>query len=189
MLIPQTADTPSQAIPFQLLAMEEVAGAAPDNESLLLDIAARLVHLGKSTSATQTSSSKALFQRASAYGLRALELRFPDIREQLREKPEQAVATTTLADVPALFWSGVALGWTYMSDRTETATKAQLATVQALLGRVMELNAGFKQREIFAMFRNLGIERSVSAPGMPAIELVEGAENPDKAPPPRNNHE
>ena len=86
-----------------------------------------------------------MYDRARGYCLRALEVRHPGCGgERCKKDPKAALATMTRADVPALYWTGVAWGGGCYSVDNPFARIGELATVRALLTRSLELDEAWE---------------------------------------------
>lgn len=82
----------------------------------------------------------AMYVRARDYCGRALELRHPQARETLARDPAPLLAAAVRADVPALYWTAVALGGELSLAPNQLTRLADLAAVRALLTRAVELD-------------------------------------------------
>jgi hypothetical protein len=81
-----------------------------------------------------------MYQRARDYCLRALEARHPGVRQSLSRDPKSALAVTTVADVPALFWAGASWGGALSVADSPLARLGELVLVRATLSRALELD-------------------------------------------------
>jgi hypothetical protein len=82
----------------------------------------------------------AMYDRARAYCLRALEMRHPGVGRALPMDAKAALASMTAADVPALYWTGVAWGGALTLADNQFARIAELAPVRALFSRALQLD-------------------------------------------------
>jgi hypothetical protein len=82
----------------------------------------------------------AMYDRARGYCLRALELRHAGLARTLQGDPKAALASMGAADVPALYWTGVAWGGALTLAENQFARIGELATVRALFSRALQLD-------------------------------------------------
>lgn len=81
-----------------------------------------------------------MYDRARGYCMRALETRHPGVGQRLQRDPKAALASTTTADVPALYWTAVAWGGALTLADNVLVRIAEVATVRALFARALELD-------------------------------------------------
>ena len=79
-------------------------------------------------------------ERARGYCLRVLELRHPGFAGALNTNTQAALAQTVRADVPALFWMGVASGGALSLAENQLRRIGELVLVRATLLRALELD-------------------------------------------------
>jgi hypothetical protein len=105
---------------------------------------------GTSTDAAREARSRAarMYERARDYCARALELRHPGIGARLKADASGALASTTVADVPALFWTAVSTGGAVALADNQLLRIGQLATVRALLARALALDETWERGAI-----------------------------------------
>ena len=82
----------------------------------------------------------AMYDRARGYCVRALERRHPGLGRALQGDAKAAVASATIDDVPALYWTGVAWGGALTLADNQFARIGELATVRALFSRALQLD-------------------------------------------------
>ena len=82
----------------------------------------------------------AMYDRARGYCLRALAARHAGVTLALARNPQAALASTTIADVPALYWTAVAWGGALTLSENPLARLGEIATVRALFGRALQLD-------------------------------------------------
>jgi hypothetical protein len=113
----------------------------------------------------------AMYERARDYCIRALELRSQGVRQSLAANPKTALARTTRADVPALFWTAVAWGGALSTIDNPLVRIGELALVRALLSRALELDETWESGAIHeVMIAVEGLPRLVG--GSPARARV-----------------
>lgn len=82
----------------------------------------------------------AMYDRARGYCLRALELRHAGLGRALQGDAKAALASMGVADVPALYWTGVAWGGALTLADNQFARIGELAIVRALFSRALQLD-------------------------------------------------
>ena len=82
----------------------------------------------------------AMYDRARGYCVRALEVRHPGVGRALQGDAKTALASMTVADVPALYWTGVAWGGALTLADNQFARIGELASVRALFSRALQLD-------------------------------------------------
>ncbi len=102
-----------------------------------------------------------MYDRARNYCLRALEARHPSIRAALSRDARAAVAGTTRADVPALFWTGVAWGGGLSLAPNQLLRIGEIGAVRAVLTRALELDERWEGGAIH--------EAMIALDGLPAL--------------------
>jgi TRAP transporter TatT component family protein len=82
----------------------------------------------------------AMYDRARGYCTRALDTRHPGLGAFLQRDPRAAVASATVADVPALYWTAAALGGSLSLAENPLARLRDLGIVRLALTRALELD-------------------------------------------------
>jgi len=82
----------------------------------------------------------AMYDRARGYCLRALELRHAGLGRGLQGDAKAALASMSVPDVPALYWTGVAWGGALTLADNQFARIGELAIVRALFSRALQLD-------------------------------------------------
>jgi hypothetical protein len=103
----------------------------------------------------------AMYDRARGYCLRALEARHRGFTQAIQKDPRTALAVTTRADVPALYWTGVAWGGALTQAANPFARIGEIAAVRALFTRALELDEGWEGGAIH--------EAMIAVEGLPAL--------------------
>ena len=85
------------------------------------------------------------YTKAYRTGLKRLEKRHPGFREILAQNPGEAVALTTLADVPLLYWTAASLGAAIGLSKDQPGMLIRLPQVGVLAFRVTELQPDYSQ--------------------------------------------
>jgi hypothetical protein len=81
-----------------------------------------------------------MFLRARDYGLRALEVAYPDLRQRLLQDPKAALAKTVKKDVPDLYWTAAAWGSAISLGKDQMDLVADVPIVDAMIHRALELD-------------------------------------------------
>jgi predicted anti-sigma-YlaC factor YlaD len=188
-----------QAIPFGLKLYESLLDSAPKNKDLLIATCSNFTQYGVAYLETEAlvlgeadhhdevahlnARALKIYLRARNYCLRAMDVRFPGIRQSLSKDPAAALAKARKADVPLLYWlaaswgSAIALGL----DRPELV--ADMPTVRALADRAIALDETWAKGTLHEMFISLdsvspalgGSPERARAHFKRAVELQNGA--------------
>jgi predicted anti-sigma-YlaC factor YlaD len=159
------------AIPFGLKLYESLLDSSPNNPELLLATCSNFTQYGVAFLETEAAvlgeaqhhdevahlNARALklYLRAKGYCMRAMELRFRGIGQQLLTDPAPALAKAEKKDVPLLYWtaaswgSAIALG----IDRPEIAI--DMPAVRALAERAIALDDTWSKGALHEMFISL----------------------------------
>lgn len=170
----------ADALPFALKTMEALLESTPRHQRLLIGTAAGFTQYGHAfvlqpaifleftdfeKSRAGRERARKLFLRARDYGLRALELNYPGIREGLAENAEDALRNTKKEDVPALYWTGVAWISAISTGVSDMGLVADLPLVTALLERSLVLDESWEKGAIHEVFIPLDASRSEAEGG------------------------
>jgi len=168
------------AVPFGLKTVESLLAASPDNRDLLLAATSGFVQYSYAfvqceadyiesqdfaRATAQRARAKKLYLRALAYGRRGLEAAHPGFEAALRKDAAAALAKTTAADVPLLYWTGAAWGAAISSSKENAELAADLGLVEALMRRALQLDEGFGGGAIHDFFIAYDGGRPASAGG------------------------
>jgi predicted anti-sigma-YlaC factor YlaD len=160
-------DLVMEAMPFALKTMEALLQSSPKNKKLLIGTAAAFVQYSHAFVLFQANAleqsnlnearkgrlrAKRLFLRARDYGLRALELSYPDISNSVVKDPFNVVRLTKKEDVPALYWTAVAWGSAISVAKDDMALVGDLPVVTAFLERALELDESWQNGTIHEVF-------------------------------------
>jgi predicted anti-sigma-YlaC factor YlaD len=88
----------------------------------------------------QKVRARRMFLRARDYGLRALEVGYPNMRQSLMADPKAALAKTKKTDVPDLYWTAAAWGSAISLGKDQMDLVADVPRVDALIHRALELD-------------------------------------------------
>ena len=143
------------AAPSTLKTIEMLLSQSPKHPTLLLTACSGFtqysygfLHVEAEVRTADAAAAKELksragkmYERARSYCLRGLESRHPRITAQsLAADPVAALKTTSVKDVPWLYWTAAAWGAELSLAPNQFARVAELATVRALLNRAKVLN-------------------------------------------------
>jgi predicted anti-sigma-YlaC factor YlaD len=169
-----------EALPFSLKLIESVLAEAPDNEALLVasargftlyayafvqQDAEKFAERDLARAEELRARSRKLYARAMSYGLRALALRHPAIGETLRRDPKLALADTTAADVPSLYWTAASWGALLAISKDHPEIIADQPIVEALIDRALALDEGFDSGAIHTFLISYEPSRSGARAG------------------------
>jgi predicted anti-sigma-YlaC factor YlaD len=145
-----------QALPFSLKLVESLLAESPRHKGLLLTAAsgfteycyAYVDELADETagenldrSAALRARARRLYLRANRYGLRGLEVSYPGFGAALETDARRtALGRIGKRDLPLLYWTAAAHGLAISASKSDPEMIAQLPVVQAMIGRVTELD-------------------------------------------------
>jgi predicted anti-sigma-YlaC factor YlaD len=143
------------ALPFGLKTLEGLLAQLPTHRPLLRSVAAgftsysaafiqpeirALEDVDLDIAREQKVRARRMFLRARDYGLRALEVGYPNIRQSLMADPKAALAKTKKTDVPDLYWIAAAWGSAISLGKDQMDLVADVPIVDALIHRALELD-------------------------------------------------
>ncbi|AWT59933.1 MAG: hypothetical protein DF168_01131 [Candidatus Moanabacter tarae] len=146
------------AIPFSLKLMESLLKEVPAHESLLLATSSGfaqyayafiqqeadvLEEIDFSASREKRKRAARLYLRARDYGMRGLEIRHRDFEEVLWEDSELALSSTSIEDVPFLYWTATAWAGAISMSKDNPDLISDLPIVEAMIARAFELDESF----------------------------------------------
>lgn len=184
-----------EALPFGLKMYESLLAQSPEHEGMLLAAAKGFAGYGyllqknadKLADADLTRAralrerSSKLFLRGRDFALRGLELSHPGIVTALYHDSDTALATTTLEDVPYLYWAGAAWAGALSADKGDLHLIAELPIAGALMARVLALDEGYDEgaaHEFFVSYEGArpgGSRAAARRHYARALELSDGA--------------
>ena len=143
-----------QAAPSTLKMVEMLLEQSPTHTGLLMTACsgftqyayaflqsdADVADPGSATGRDLKARGAAMYDRARGYCVRALETRHPGVGRSLKGDPKAALASTTTADVPALYWTAVAWGGSLMLADNALVRIAEISTVRTLFARALQLD-------------------------------------------------
>lgn len=155
------------AIPFALKTIESLIEQSPRHKGLLTAACSGFTQYAYAfiqqeadfteaqdfdRATAMRARAKKLYLRALGYGLRALEVDFPGIRDRLRLDPVAALARTTKAHVPLLYWTGASWGAAFAIDKADSALSVEQSTIEALMTRAIQLNEPWETGSLHDFF-------------------------------------
>jgi len=179
---PSLAESASAA---NLKLLEAALKTDPNNRKLLLLACRGFAGYALSFVAEdQPERAREFLERARDYGFRALkDSRFRDLVDAELETLKLKVRRLEKKDVAALFWPTFAWGYWINHSRDKPAALAQLPRVEALMGRLLELDESFFYGGPHLFFAALYSSRAKTLGGQPerakehfekAIKLADG---------------
>jgi|SRR5438093_1929108 len=146
------------ALPFGLKTIESLLAIVPDNRKLLLAgcqgytqysfaFVESDAELAESADYSRASALKEralkLYLRARGFGLKALDLDYRGISDQLRRDPKSAAARIRAKDLPLLYWTAAAWGSAINLGKDRPDLVADVDVVRALMNRGLALNEAY----------------------------------------------
>jgi TRAP transporter T-component len=156
-----------EAVPFALKTIEGFLVQSPKNKDLLLAAARGFTqyaygHLQQDADFVEASDlavatalrtrARKMYLRALDYGLRGLEVDFPNFRAQLRQDPQPAVSKLRKSHVPLIYWTASAWGAAIAISKDEAELTADQNLAEALMRRALELDETWERGSIHDFF-------------------------------------
>jgi predicted anti-sigma-YlaC factor YlaD len=175
-------DLVGEALPFALKLMESLLAESPRHTGLLLATASGFTEysyafvgeraereLTEDVAASNALRLRArrLYLRAHAYGMRALEVRYPGFGAALEDDQKAALARVRKRDVPLLYWTAAAQGLAISASKDDPEMIAQFPIVEALIRRAIELDEAWGEGALPEFLINVESSRN----GVKAEEL------------------
>jgi len=144
-----------EALPFGLKTLESLAIQLPKHRPLLGSLAQGftsyaagfiqpeirpLESVDLDLARAKKVRARRMFLRARDYGLRSLEVAYPNLRQTLMEDPKAALAKTVKKDVPDLYWTAAAWGSAISLGKDQMDLVADVPSVDAMIHRALELD-------------------------------------------------
>jgi hypothetical protein len=164
-----------QAAPSTLKMVEMLLDQAPEHEGLLMTACSGFAQYSYAflqsdadagdPAAPSTRDLRgragAMYDRARGYCLRALDTRHRGFSQAIHKDARVALAGTTRADVPALYWTAVAWGGALTQADNPFARVGEIAIVRGLFTRALELDEGWEGGAIH--------EAMIAVEGLPVL--------------------
>ena len=176
------------ALPFTLKLMESLLAESPDHPGLLLSTtsgftqysygwvhqqADRIEDEDLEAAGEMRARAQRLYLRARNYGLRGLRLD----ADTLRRDPKTAVVQFKKDDVPMLYWTAAAWGLAISLSKDNPELVADLPIVEALIGRVAQLDETFEGGAVHSFL----VAYESGRPGAGPEALVKAKQHFDRA--------
>jgi predicted anti-sigma-YlaC factor YlaD len=168
-------DLVGDALPFALKLMESLLAESPRHTGLLLATASGFTEYSYAfvgqpaeraflenveESNLLRGRSRKLYLRARAYGMRALEVRYPGFGLALDNNPAAALSRVRKRDVALLYWTAAAQGLAISASKDDPEMIAQLPMVEAFIRRAMELDEDWNEGALPEFLINIEAARS-----------------------------
>lgn len=155
------------ALPFSLKLMETVLAETPEHEGLLLALsrsftqysyafvqleADRLEDEDYAAAEAQRDRARKLYERGYRYAMRGLETRYPGFERRLRADPTSAAQELDADDVPMAYWTALSLAGAISLSLDNPELVGDLALVEALMERCLELDPDWDNGSIHSFF-------------------------------------
>jgi predicted anti-sigma-YlaC factor YlaD len=146
------------ALPFSLKLIEGLLAESPRHRGLLFAACSGFTQYSyvyvqqnadqtEDRDLTQSLALRAragkLYLRARDYGLRGLDLAHPRFRQALSTDPSKALRSTTVRDVPLLYWTAVSWGAAISVSKDNPELIADQTMVEALIDRAFALQPDY----------------------------------------------
>jgi predicted anti-sigma-YlaC factor YlaD len=156
-----------EAVPFGLKLVESLLMQSPRHRGLLLSAASGFTSYGYAfvqqdadfieaddleRATRMRNRARKLYLRALDYGLRGLEVDFPDFRNQLRQDKDAAVAKARKQHVPLLYWTANAWGAAISISKNDSSLTADQSLAEALMRRALALDEAYEAGAIHDFF-------------------------------------
>lgn len=162
------------AVPFGLKTMEGVLVEQPEHRGLLLALASgftqyayafvlqeadRVADESIERSDRIKARGRKLLLRARGYGMRGLVVEHEGFDEAVRTDAETALAALTKDDVAHLYWTTASWALSIAAAKFDPSALAEFPTVQAMGGRLLELDETFGDGAVHSMMMSLEAAR------------------------------
>ncbi len=152
-----------EAVPFGLKTIETLLEESPRHKGLLLAAARgftqyaygfveqdadELESQNLERALYLRSRARKLYMRALGYGIRGLEVDFPDLASRLRADPAKTLEKARKEQVPLLCWTAYAWGAAISLSKDDTEMTADLGLVEHLMKRALELDEAYEMGSI-----------------------------------------
>lgn len=163
-------DFVGEALPFGLKLIESLLAESPRHRGMLLTASRGFVlysyayvdHDAEIVAEEDIdrarflrTRARKLYLRAFRYGVRGLELSYPELGAALKADPEAAVRVVDnrkkkRQDLPFLYWTAAALGLSISVSRNDAAMLARIPEVEAMIDRALELDETWDEGALHA---------------------------------------
>jgi predicted anti-sigma-YlaC factor YlaD len=173
----------ADAMPFALKTYEVLIAGDPTNREFYRSAAAGFVQYSAAFVESEADfmeeedyekaremrkRAARLYLRGSRHALGGLEVTYPGFQTLLREDAEAALAQTVDWDVPLLFWAGAGWMGAISNNPSNMSGMAEMGYAEAIMRRVLELDADWDDGAVHEFFISLEGSRSEAMGGSPA---------------------
>jgi len=143
------------AVPFALKLIESLIGEAPRHRGLLtaacsgfteyayafVQQKADFIESQDLNRATEMRMrAKKLYLRGLDYGMRGIEVDFPEFRNQLKKDPDAILAKMTRKHVPLLYWTASAWAAAFAIDKADSGLSVDQPLMEKMMRRALALD-------------------------------------------------
>jgi len=143
------------AVPFALKLIESLIGEAPRHRGLLtaacsgfteyayafVQQKADFIESQDLNRATEMRMrAKKLYLRGFDYGMRGIEVDFPEFRNQLKKDPDAILAKMTRKHVPLLYWTASAWAAAFAIDEADSELSVDQPLMEKIMRRALALD-------------------------------------------------
>ncbi len=143
------------ALPFGLKTLEGLLPAVPRHRGLLRTLASGFTSYAVAfilpdaraletedlqRAREQQTRARKMLLRARDYGLRSLEVAYPDFTRELRSDPARATSKARKEDIADLYWTAAAWGMAISSGKDQVDLLGDTPLVEALIVRALALD-------------------------------------------------
>jgi len=143
------------AVPFALKLIESLIGEAPRHRGLLtaacsgfteyayafVQQKADFIESQDLNRATEMRMrAKKLYLRGLDYGMRGIEVDFPEFRNQLKKDPDAILAKVTRKHVPLLYWTASAWAAAFAIDKADSELSVDQPLMEKIMRRALALD-------------------------------------------------
>ena len=151
------------AVPFALKLIESLIGEAPRHRGLLtaacsgfteyayafVQQKADFIESQDLNRATEMRMrAKKLYLRGLDYGMRGIEVDFPEFRNQLKKDPDAILAKMTRKQVPLLYWAASAWAAAFAIDKADSELSVDQPLMEKMMRRALALDEGWEMGSI-----------------------------------------
>lgn len=155
------------ALPFSLKLMESVLAGTPNHVGLLTSLTSGFTQYAYgwvqldadeiedenySRSEELRERAAKLYQRATAYGMKALEVEYPGFEEELKVDAEKAVQKVQVKNIETLYWTALSWAGAISLSLDNMDLVGDLAYVEEMMERCLELDPDWEMGSIQSFF-------------------------------------
>ncbi len=163
-----------EAFPFNLKTLDILIASNPDNIDLLrtatssytmyaygfiLEDAKRTSFVDYQKGKKGFTRAQNLFLRARDYGIRALELKYPELENLITKNQMPSTMTFENGDVELLYWTAAAMAGTIISSSANPQFLIQMPTVGWLFQKALETDSDWNNGALYTAMISYSISR------------------------------